>query len=114
MPLLEVHGLGKHFASAQRHGEAPWIIRDLSFVLNEGEFVTLLGPSGSGKSTILNMIGQVEAPSEGRISLRGETAFDITRPNLQPGLKRQIGYVTQDDNLLPWRTLLDNVLFGLE
>lgn len=114
MPLLEVHGLGKHFASAHRHGEAPWIIRDLSFTLNEGEFVTLLGPSGAGKSTILNMIGQVEAPSEGRISLRGETVFDAARPSLQPGLGRQIGYVTQDDNLLPWRTLLDNVLFGLE
>ncbi|MEO8856569.1 MAG: ABC transporter ATP-binding protein, partial [Burkholderiaceae bacterium] len=114
MPLLEVHDLGKRFASAQRLGEAPWIIRNLSFGLNEGEFVTLLGPSGAGKSTILNMIGQVEAPSEGRISLRGETVFDMARPSLRPGLGRQIGYVTQDDNLLPWRTLLDNVLFGLE
>lgn len=114
MALLEVQRLGKHFASAQRHGEAPWIIRDLSFELDEGEFVTLLGPSGAGKSTILNMIGQVEAPSEGRILLRGQTVFDCARPSLHPGLGRQIGYVTQDDNLLPWRTLLDNVLFALE
>ena len=114
MALLEVQRLGKHFASAQRHGEAPWIIRDLSFELDEGEFVTLLGPSGAGKSTILNMIGQVEAPSEGRILLRGQTVFDSARPSLRPGLGRQIGYVTQDDNLLPWRTLLDNVLFALE
>jgi NitT/TauT family transport system ATP-binding protein len=114
MTLLEVHDLGKRFAGSQRHGEAPWIIRNLSFALREGEFVTLLGPSGAGKSTILNMIAQVEAPSEGRITLRGKTVCDSAQPTLQPGLGRQIGYVTQDDNLLPWRTLLDNVLFGLE
>ena len=114
MPLLEVDDLGKQFASAQRHGEAPWIVRKLGFALEEGEFVTLLGPSGAGKSTILNMIGQVEPASEGRIRLRGATVLDGARTRLQPGLGRQIGYVTQDDNLLPWRTLIDNVLFGLE
>jgi NitT/TauT family transport system ATP-binding protein len=57
----------------------------------------------------------VEPPSEGRIVLRGETVFDQGAPQaLRPGLDRQVGYVTQDDNLLPWRTLEDNVLFGLE
>ncbi|MEP7300458.1 MAG: ABC transporter ATP-binding protein [Caldimonas sp.] len=114
MSLLEVRGLGKRFAAGQRQGEAPWVIRALSFSVEEGEFVTLLGPSGSGKSTILNMIAQVEAPSEGEIVLRGEILADGTRRALRPGLGRQVGYVTQDDNLLPWRTLTDNVLFGLE
>ncbi len=113
-PLLEVQGLGKRFP-AQGPQAGPWVVRDLSFALREGEFVTMLGPSGAGKSTILNLIAQVDAPSEGRILLRGETVFDAASPApLRPGLGRRIGYVTQDDNLLPWRTLQDNVLFGLE
>jgi NitT/TauT family transport system ATP-binding protein len=111
--LLEVKGLGKRFAATTR-GEAPWIVRDLTFSIAEGEFVTMLGPSGAGKSTILNMIAQVEAPTEGRILLRGRTVYGDGSRSLRPGLDRQVGYVTQDDNLLPWRTLEENVLFGLE
>ena len=112
--LLEVQGLGKRFPGTDAQS-APWVVRELSFALREGEFVTLLGPSGAGKSTILNMIAQVDAPSEGRIRLAGETVFDAAAPTpLRPGLDRKIGYVTQDDNLLPWRTLEENVLFGLE
>ena len=115
MTLLELQDLGKQFPSTNAAVPGPWIVRGLSLSLREGEFVTLLGPSGAGKSTILNMIAQVEPPSEGRILLRGQTVWDSAAPRpLQPGLARQIGYVTQDDNLLPWRTLLENVLFGLE
>ncbi len=111
---LEVQGLGRQFAG--RDGQPrPWVIRGLSFTLADGEFVTVIGPSGAGKSTILNLIAQVDGANEGRIVLDGETVFDATTPApLRPGLGRRIGYVTQDDNLLPWRTLEENVLFGLE
>ena len=79
-----------------------------------GEFLTMVGPSGAGKSTLLNMIAQIEAASAGEIVFDGERIAGTDEKALHPGLNRRIGYVTQDDNLLPWRTTLDNVLFPLE
>lgn len=114
MALLEVLGIGKRFAPSNRREEAPWIIRDLSFAIEAGEFVTMLGPSGAGKSTILNLIAQVDQPSEGRVLLSGQEVYGPTQTQLRPGLDRRVGYVTQDDNLLPWRTLEQNVLLPLE
>lgn len=113
-PLLEVCGLGKRFPSREGRASSPWILQDVSFSVREGEFLTLIGPSGSGKSTLLNLIAQVEAPSEGRILFRNEIISEAGRGTPSPGWHRQIGYVTQDDNLLPWRTLLDNVLLPFE
>lgn len=114
MTILEAVSVGKKFAAREGQDEAPWVVRDLSFRIEEGEFITLVGPSGSGKSTILSMLAQVEPPSEGRILLRGEEVLNAGNPVLRPGLGCQIGYVTQDDNLLPWRTLQDNILFPLQ
>ncbi|MGF7055763.1 NitT/TauT family transport system ATP-binding protein [Bosea sp. OAE752] len=112
-PLLEIRGLGKAFSS--RDGGPPrWVIKDLSFNLFEGEFVTLVGPSGSGKSTLLNLLAQIEPPSAGDILLRGETISEPGIKRLQPGSGGRVGYVMQDDNLLPWRTLRANVAYPLE
>ncbi len=112
-PLLEVRGLGKRFAPRAGRGEALWALRELSFAVAESEFLTIVGPSGSGKSTLLNLIAQIDAPSEGEIRLRGQAIAGPGAGGLRPGWDRQFGYVTQDDTLLPWRTLLENVLFPL-
>ena len=112
--LLQVEALDKRFPGTNGAEPAPWVIKNLSFSVREGEFVTLVGPSGAGKSTVLSMLAQVEPACGGKIRLRGKVVFDASAPVLKPGLDRQIGYVTQDDNLLPWRTLIDNVLFPLE
>lgn len=112
--LLEVRNLAKRFPSRQGREPMPWVIRDLTFSVKEGEFLTLIGPSGSGKSTLLNMIAQVDVASGGEIVFQGDTIGVSDPKALRPGLDRRIGYVTQDDNLLPWRTTLDNVLFPLE
>src|SRR6201994_1380612 len=113
-PLLEVRNLAKRFASRQGREPAPWVIRDLSFSVRDGEFLTIIGPSGSGKSTLLNMIAQIDTATGGEILFGGDTIIVSDPKALKPGLDRRIGYVTQDDNLLPWRTTLDNVLFPLE
>jgi NitT/TauT family transport system ATP-binding protein len=113
-PFLEVRNLAKRFATRQGREPSPWVIRDLSFTVNEGEFLTLIGPSGSGKSTLLNMIAQVDVANSGEIVFGGDVIGVSDSKSLRPGLDRRIGYVTQDDNLLPWRTTLDNVLFPLE
>jgi NitT/TauT family transport system ATP-binding protein len=113
-PLLEVRNLAKRFASRQGREPAPWVIRDLSFSVRDGEFLTIIGPSGSGKSTLLNMIAQIDTATGGEILFGGDTIVVNDPKALKPGLERRVGYVTQDDNLLPWRTTIDNVLFPLE
>ncbi|HEY3099150.1 MAG TPA: ABC transporter ATP-binding protein [Methylomirabilota bacterium] len=111
--LLEVRGLGRRFEPRAGGGQTMFAIRDLSFDVRDGELLTIVGPSGSGKSTLLNLIAQIDAPTEGEIRFRGEAIAGPNTRALRPGWDRQFGYVTQDDTLLPWRTLLDNVLFPL-
>lgn len=111
--LLEVRDLAKRFASRAGREPSPWIIQGLSFSVAEGEFLTIIGPSGGGKTTLLNMIAQIDTPSAGEIRFNGEVAPVNDLKSLKPGLNCQIGYVTQEDNLLPWRTCLENVLFPL-
>ncbi|HSC71481.1 MAG TPA: ABC transporter ATP-binding protein [Candidatus Methylomirabilis sp.] len=101
-PLLSVEGVSKEF---QVRGKRVVALDSVSLTLAEGEFVTVVGPSGCGKSTLLNLVVGLLRPSSGRILFRG-------RP--MNGINPQIGYVTQKDNLLPWRTLVENVEIALE
>jgi NitT/TauT family transport system ATP-binding protein len=112
--LLEIRGLGKRFAQRAGREPSPWVIQDLSFSVRKGEFLTIVGPSGAGKSTLLNIIAQTDTASAGEIVFDGATVTTRDPRGLKPGFDRRIGYVTQDDNLLPWRSTLDNVLFALE
>jgi NitT/TauT family transport system ATP-binding protein len=111
--LLEVRGLSKRFGDRAGRDPSPWVIQDLSFVVNEGEFLTIIGPSGSGKTTLLNMLAQIDTASGGEIRFQSQVAPIRDPKSLKPGLACKIGYVTQEDNLLPWRTTLQNVLFPL-
>ena len=113
-PLLEIRSLGKRFPARHGREPSPWVIQDLSFSVGAGEFLTIIGPSGAGKSTLLNMIAQIDTASAGEIVFNGETVNSHDARMLRPGFDRRIGYVTQDDNLLPWRTTIDNVLFPIE
>jgi putative hydroxymethylpyrimidine transport system ATP-binding protein len=81
------------------------VFSNLSFTLETGSFVSVIGPSGSGKSTLCNLIAGIEKPDEGTILLDGK---DITG---RPG---NVGYMFQKDLLLPWRTLEENVILGCE
>jgi NitT/TauT family transport system ATP-binding protein len=111
--LLEVRGLSKRFGDRAGREPSPWVIQDLSFVVNEGEFLTIIGPSGSGKTTLLNLLAQIDTASGGEIRFQSQVAPIRDPKSLKPGLACKIGYVTQEDNLLPWRTTLQNVLFPL-
>src|SRR5262245_52465206 len=75
-------------------------VKDLSFSVQPGEFVTMIGPSGSGKSTVFNLITGLIEPDQGEIVLDGQII------NGKTGL---VGYMPQRDLLLPWRSVLDNV-----
>jgi NitT/TauT family transport system ATP-binding protein len=118
-PLIEIKGLGKRFPARTGRNDggrepSPWVIQDLSFSVQPGELLTIIGPSGAGKSTLLNMIAQTDTSSAGEIVFDGKAVTSQDARALRPGFGRKIGYVTQDDNLLPWRTTIDNVLFPLE
>ena len=110
-PLLELRQLGIAYGDAAA-GAKRWVLRDIDLSIRDGEFVTLMGSSGAGKSTLLNLVAQTLQPSAGQIVFRGTTVGGADMPP-SPGSHRQIGYVTQDDNLLPWRTVWDNVMFPL-
>jgi NitT/TauT family transport system ATP-binding protein len=113
-PLLEIKDLGKRFPARAGREPPPWVIQGLSFAVRPGEFLTIIGPSGAGKSTLLNMIAQIDTVTAGEIVFDGQAVNAHDPRTLRPGVDRRIGYVTQDDNLLPWRTTIDNVLFPIE
>src|ERR1700760_4186228 len=101
---IEVKELSKTFQLA---GTAIEAVRDVSFSVRRGEFVALLGPSGSGKSTVLNMIATLIRPSGGEILVDGRP---VVTGRATPG----VGYVFQRDTLFPWRTVADNIGYGLQ
>ncbi|QPF86217.1 ABC transporter ATP-binding protein [Bradyrhizobium genosp. L] len=101
---VEVKSLSKSFQLAKTTIEA---VRDVTFDVRRGEFVALLGPSGSGKSTVLNMIASLIRPSGGEILIDGKR---VITGKATP----DVGYVFQRDTLFPWRTVADNIGYGLE
>src|SRR5882757_8750985 len=101
---IDVRGLSKSFQLA---GTAIEAVRDVSFSVRRGEFVALLGPSGSGKSTIFNMIATLIKPSSGQILIDG---VPVVAGKATP----DVGYVFQRDTLFPWRTVADNIGYGLQ
>lgn len=82
-------------------------LRDVTFDVARGEFVSVIGPSGCGKSTLLNVIGSVLEPSNGQVMVNGLPLNAIDRRNL-------VGFVFQEDVLLPWRSVVENVRLPLE
>jgi ABC-type nitrate/sulfonate/bicarbonate transport system ATPase subunit len=96
---LEVDRVGKDFLIP--------VIDSVSFAVEAGEFVCLLGPNGCGKTTLLRIVGGLEPPTRGRVLLAGAPVLGSDRHD------RKVGVVFQEDRLLPWMTLRDNVALVL-
>ena len=90
-----------------------YAVRDVSFKVKPGEFVSIVGQSGTGKTTIVKLILAEEKPTKGRIVI-GDWDITNIRPSELPILRRQIGVVWQDFKLLPKKTVFENVSFALE
>lgn len=102
IPLLTVDRVSKSFAT-RLHTVAA--LQSVSFEILSGEFVCLLGPSGSGKSTLLRIIGGLVAADSGTVTFQGQPLYEP---------QTTIGFVFQSNNLMPWRTVLENVLLPHE
>jgi NitT/TauT family transport system ATP-binding protein len=100
-PALRLLGLTKRFGSLSGGYTA---VKDITLDCRAGTFVSLVGPSGCGKSTILNMAAGLTTPSEGTIEVFGDALT---------GLNRRASYMFQQDALLPWKSVLENIMLGL-
>jgi NitT/TauT family transport system ATP-binding protein len=100
--IVEVVHVSKYFAVS---GERLTALDDISFTVNEGEFVSIVGASGCGKTTLLNIIAGLIKPEEGHVSVRARRV---------QGVDRKVGYTFQQATLLPWRTVRANIELGLE
>ncbi len=103
-PLFEAQNLSVHFGGSSGQGDLV-ALEGVNWVINEGEFVSFVGPSGCGKTTMLKLVSGLVAPSSGALLHNGK-ALTGTPPG--------IGMAFQDSLLLPWRTVLDNVLLPIE
>ncbi len=86
------------------------VLGGVSLRLRSGENVAILGPSGSGKSTLLHVIGGLDAPTSGTVTLDGQDPFALAEKDLAHFRNRNIGFIFQDHHLLPQLTVLENVL----
>jgi len=103
---IDLQNVYKVFTSTvNSHTQGFVALSNINLQIRKGEFVSLVGPSGCGKSTVLNLVAGLMPATEGTVSKEGRPVS---------GLSIGVGYITQDDNLFPWRTLIENVTYGLE
>lgn len=105
--LLQVDHLSKSYLT--RNGDLT-VLRDVSFKLDRGQSMALLGPSGSGKSTLLNILGTLESPSSGTFNLNGDNPLTLAEKAQAEFRNHMIGFVFQEHHLLPQLNALENVL----
>jgi lipoprotein-releasing system ATP-binding protein len=106
--------VARHVSKAYpTHSEPLVVLQDVSFELDGGQSLAIVGPSGSGKSTLLQLLGTLDRPTSGSILLDGLNPFDLDDRELAEFRNRQIGFVFQDHHLLPQLSALENVLLPL-
>jgi len=102
MPAVEIDGVSVRFATPS--GGVHSVLSDISLAVSEGTFLAIVGPSGCGKSTLLNVAAGLLTPPAGRVRIFDETLH---------GINRHAAYLFQQDALLPWQSVLGNVMLGL-
>jgi lipoprotein-releasing system ATP-binding protein len=107
MPQLTVENVSKEYPT---RADPLVVLRGVSFALDAGENLAILGPSGSGKSTLLYIIGTLERPTSGRVAIGDSDVTALDESRLADFRNQQVGFVFQDHHLLPQCSVLENVL----
>lgn len=108
MNLLEVDNICKTYGSGETAVHA---LKQVSFSVPKGEYVAIVGESGSGKSTLLNMIGALDMPTSGKVTIGGKDIFSMNDRKLTVFRRRNIGFIFQAFNLVPELTVEQNIIF---
>ena len=109
--ILSFKNVGKKYQMGESSVLA---LQEITFVVNKGEFIAVTGKSGSGKSTMMNLMGCLDIPSEGKIFLDGQDIAKLSESQLAAVRGRKIGFVFQQFHLIPTLTALQNVMLPLE
>lgn len=111
MEILRVENLSKVYGTKENKVVA---LDNVSFSVNKGEFVAIVGHSGSGKSTLLHLIGGVDRPTKGKVIIEGNDIYTLNDDNLAIFRRRQIGLIYQFYNLIPILNVEENIVLPLE
>ncbi|MDC0905044.1 ABC transporter ATP-binding protein [Gammaproteobacteria bacterium] len=111
MSIISVEGVTKHYALGTQTVEA---LRGVSFDIQKGEFIAIMGPSGSGKSTLMNIIGCLDIPTHGTYLLNNQEVSSLDDDALAGIRNKEIGFVFQNFHLLARNSALDNVMLPLK
>jgi putative ABC transport system ATP-binding protein len=110
MSVVELSDVKKHYMLGETRVDA---LRGVSFSIEKGEFLAIAGPSGSGKSTILNMIGCIDNPSDGKVLIDGTEVEHLSDTELTRYRRTRIGFIFQSFNLIPVLNVYENIEFPL-
>ena len=112
MPILEVKNLKKIYTS-RFGGNSVQALSNVSFSVEKGEYVAIMGESGSGKTTLLNILASLDKPSSGQVLLNGRNIVDIKEKEISAFRRDNLGFVFQDFNLLDTFSIQDNIFLPL-
>ena len=110
MEILRVENLCKTYGKGEHTVKA---LDNVSFSVNKGEFIAIIGPSGSGKSTLLHILGGVDRPTSGKVFIEGKNVYDQNQEQLAIFRRRQVGLIYQFYNLIPVLTVEENITLPL-
>lgn len=110
MDILTTKNLCKTYGKDETKVDA---LKNVSFSVSKGEFVSIVGPSGSGKSTLLNLLGALDTPTSGKVFLDGKDIFTMKEKELSVFRRRNIGFIFQAYNLVPELNVEENILLPL-
>jgi len=106
LSFIEVEDLTKTYSASFN------ALHHLSFTVEKGEWIAVMGPSGSGKSTLMNILGGLDAPTSGRVTLDGQDISALSASDLARFRAEKIGFVFQQFHLVPYLTALENVMLA--